>query len=439
MTKRYSLFSFIITRSQRAFLFYLVLPLLALSGIAINVALEQARTFQDQRLRDDLELIGRAIRLPLSDALMNNDIARVQAHLDAVFDIGRVYGASVYDTGGDLVAAAGVTERDLSESLLAEQLVLTGEQQDSYRQVAGRDVYSQFIPVHDRAGRLIGFMQLNRRAEDFDRSFAQLERIAWISWSIVAVALLTILAVGFYRTRQQQQQELNERLREHQKMAAVGQLARGVAHELGAPLTVIAGRAKRLQTSHPDPESQRQLTAIRGQVERLTGLVQQLLDFSRTPISDRQPIAIRKLIEQAKSAVMHEQSEADPVLIQFHADGEDIQLQCDATRLELALVNILRNAMQAARSRVDIYLETSADELTIITEDDGPGLPHHSNAEQLIEPFSTTKPIGQGTGLGLAIVAHIIAAHQGRFTLKNRHEKGCEARISLPRQAPKEV
>lgn len=431
VTKRYSFrFQQFATRWQRVFLFYLVLPLFALSGLAINIALEQAREFQDERLRDDIDLLGRAIRLPLSDALMNNDIARVQAQLDAVFAIGRVYGASVYDTNGELVASAGVTERDLSESVLAEQLILTGEQQDSYREVAGRDVYSQFIPVHDRAERLIGFMQLNRRAEDFDRSFAQLENIAWLAWGVVALALLTILAVGYFFTRRQQQQELDQRLREHEKMAAIGQLARGVAHELGAPLTVIAGRAKRLLQRHADADSQRQLVAIRGQVERLTGLVQQLLDFSRTPVSARKPHQLRDVVLGAQQAILHEQTEQGPQIIIADIDPA-ITLQCDAARMELALVNVMRNAAQAAHGEVRVNCEQRADTTMISITDDGDGLPTNSSMEQLIEPFSTTKPIGEGTGLGLAIVAHIVHAHGGRFTLQNRAAGGCEARLTF--------
>lgn len=434
VTKRYILQRITSPSWQRAFLFYLVLPLLTLSGLAIGVALEQAREFQDQRLRDDLELVGRAIRLPLSDALLSDDIPRVQAHLDAVFELGRVYGASVYDTNGELVASAGVTELDLSESLLAEQVVSTGEQRDSYREVAGRDVFSQFIPVHDRAERLIGFMQLNRRAEDFQQSFSRLERIAWVSWSIVAAALVGILAVGYYRTRQQQRLELNTRLREHEKMAAIGQLARGVAHELGAPLTVISGRAKRLQEHHQGAESQRQLSAIRGQVERLTRLVQQLLDFSRTPISEEDSESIAELVRQASVAVQHEQKANAPELI-LDLPEAPVWVRADGSRLELALVNLLRNAMQAATEHVRVTMDlTNQAYCTVVVADDGKGLPRSSTLEHLVEPFTTTKPIGEGTGLGLAIVAHIIDAHDGRFTLQNGTKDGCEARVTLPRQ-----
>lgn len=422
---------------QRAFLLYLVLPLLALTGVAINVALNQAREFQDDRLRDDLELIGRAIRLPLSEALVAGDVQQMQTQLDAVFEIGRIYGASVYDTNGELVVSAGVTELDLSESVMAEQVLLTGEQQDSYREVAGLDMFSQFIPMHDRNQRLIGFMQLNRQARDFDRSFARLEQIAWIAWGVVTLVVLTILAFGYYRTRLQQQVELQSRLREHEKMAAIGQLARGVAHELGAPLTVISGRAKRLLKRHTDTESQRQLTAISGQVERLTNLVQQLLDFSRAPVNAEQSQALPALIEQAARAIGHEND--GQVQLQITQVPAQATVQADTARLELALVNLFRNALQAAASQVTVSVETAQHGYWVVVADDGPGLPQDTDVTQLIEPFATTKPIGEGTGLGLAIVAHVVSAHHGKFLLQNRPSGGCQARIFLPRTLPKDA
>src|SRR5690554_2031782 len=139
VTKRYTQWLARWSGLQKTLTFYIMLPLLALSGIAIGVGLERAAEFQDKRLRDDLELIGRAIHVPVSDALTRGDTSSMQASLESVFKIGRVYGALVYDTHGKIVASAGGTESDLSETLLAEQAILTGKTQDTQRKVAGRD------------------------------------------------------------------------------------------------------------------------------------------------------------------------------------------------------------------------------------------------------------------------------------------------------------
>ncbi|WP_241967990.1 sensor histidine kinase [Pseudidiomarina marina] len=438
MTKRYRNWFLQGDSVQKTLTFYVMLPLLALSGIAIGIGLERAAVFQDQRLRDDLELVGRAIHVPVSDALIRGDISAVQAGLDSVFEIGRVYGASVYDTKGMMVASAGVTERDLSESLLAEQVILTGETQDSYREVAGRDVFSQFVPIHDRGGQIIGFMQLNRRAQDFDNAFTQLARIAWGTWLVLAAATAAILVFGHYRgVNRYVAQKLEQQRREQEKMVAIGQVSSGVAHELGAPLTVIDGRAKQLMKRHSDEESQRQLNAIRGQVQRLTKMVKQLLAFSRTPVSEKQQQPLRDIIEQACQSISYEQSLQGPEL-KVTLPEKDVQVEADNQRLELALVNILRNALQAAESEVDVWVEANANAITINVRDDGAGLPQHVTQDELLKPFTTTKQIGEGTGLGLALVSYIVADHQGQLKLANAtsansKSSGCVASLSLPR------
>jgi len=196
VTKRYTL---PLSSIQRRLLLYVVIPMLLISGAAITFGLNIAGQQEEERLKTDLKLIGRAISLPISDALLNNDLATVQANLDSVFNIGRVYGASVYDVNGQQVAEAGVTETDLSDSWLARQTVQTGVSQDDYRQVEGREVFSQFLPIVDRGGRIIGLLQINRRASDFDERFEQLSQVAWISWFIFAVVTIAVLVFGHYR------------------------------------------------------------------------------------------------------------------------------------------------------------------------------------------------------------------------------------------------
>ena len=434
MTKRYTSWLSNWSGLQRTLAFYVMLPLLVLSGIAIGVGLERAAEFQDKRLRDDLELIGRAIHVPVSDALTRGDIAAVRVSLESVFKIGRVYGASVYDTNGKIVASAGITERDLSESLLAEQVILTGESQDDYRQVAGRDVFSQFVPIQGTGGQIIGFMQLNRRAQDFDNAFGQLARIAWGTWLVLALATIAILVFGHYRgVNRYVEEKLERQRRQQEKMVAIGQVSSGVAHELGAPLTVIDARAKKLQKRHLDDDSQRQLQAIRGQVQRLTKMVNQLLAFSRTPVTNKSNVALRELIVQAQQAISFEQRAEGPQLA-VELPPSEVMLEADTPRLELALVNIFRNALQAATQQVKVTTTSTPDSVTVHVIDDGAGLPEGFSHNQLIEPFTTTKGIGQGTGLGLALVSYIVHDHQGKLQLTNRAEGGCMVILTLPRR-----
>lgn len=471
---------------QKTLLIYVVLPMLLLSGFAIRFGLEFANELVVDRLESDLELVSRAIRLPISDALTAGDMDGVRANLDSVFSIGQVYGASVYDTQGNQVASAGITEGDLTESLLAEEVVRTGQEQDSYRSVEGRDVYSRFLPVIDRGGRIIGLLQMTRRASDFEQQFEQLTRLAWLSWCGLALATIAILIFGHYRAvgrhvdemvdsmrrvaqgdrqhranetgpaelnevahglngmldaiaaaeqeinaRREQEMSLQEQLREKQEMAAIGQVASGVAHELGAPLTVIDGRAQRLLRQHDDPETQRQLQAVRGQVQRLTRMVRQLLAFSRTPISSREQIELAQLVAQANTSLSYEQ-QADSPELDVQPPGGSVAIYGDTQRLELALVNVMRNAMQAAKTKVQVRWSQQGNEAVIQVRDDGDGLPEQHKDSELLTPFVTTKEQGKGTGLGLAIVAYVVRDHGGQLNLTNHADGGCEVTIRLP-------
>lgn len=483
MTKRYS---WPLSSLQRRLLVYVVMPMLLISGVAISVGLQVASDEANERLKSDLELLGRAISLPISDALLNNDLSTVQANLDSVFNIGRVYGASVYNVYGQQVAEAGITETDLSNSQLALQTVQTGIKQDDYRRVEGRDVFSQFLPIVDRGGRIIGLLQINRRASDFDESFETLSQYAWLSWAAFGLITIAVLVFGHYRgvgrhvvalkdamlrvaegnrstrvtpagpselqevaqgfnrmldsiteaeqeleQRREHEASLQQALREQEKMAAIGSVASGVAHELGAPLTVIDGRASRLLRNHKDEDSQRQLKAVRGQVQRLTGLVNQLLAFSRTPVQQRETISLRELIATAMTSIEFEQDKGSAKVV--IKELVDVILKVDIKRLELALVNVLRNGLQAAESEVVVAAEYAGEGVIITVDDDGEGLPE-SMKDKALQPFETNKPQGKGTGLGLTIVKHVLNDHNGELSLTNNPNGGCRVTLSLPAQ-----
>jgi len=483
VTKRYS---WSLSSLQRRLLIYVVVPMLMISGVAISVGLQVASDEANERLKSDLELLGRAISLPISDALLNNDLSTVQANLDSVFNIGRVYGASVYNVYGQQVAEAGITETDLSNSQLALQTVQTGVKQDDYRRVEGRDVFSQFLPIVDRGGRIIGLLQINRRASDFDESFKTLSQYAWLSWAAFGLITIAVLVFGHYRgvgrhvvalkdamlrvaegnrstrvtpagpselqevaqgfnrmldsiteaeqeleQRREHEASLQQALREQEKMAAIGSVASGVAHELGAPLTVIDGRASRLLRNHKDEDSQRQLKAVRGQVQRLTGLVNQLLAFSRTPVQQREAISLRDLIATAMTSIEFEQDKGSAKVV--IKELVDVILKVDIKRLELALVNVLRNGLQAAESEVLVAAEFADEGVIITIDDDGEGLPE-SMKDKALQPFETNKPQGKGTGLGLTIVKHVLNDHNGELSLTNNPNGGCRVTLSLPAQ-----
>jgi signal transduction histidine kinase len=466
---------------QRSLFCYVVLPMLLLCGLAIRFGLSFTHDMVSQSLRSDLELIGRAIRTPVSDALLSGDGNAILANLESVFAINEIYGAAVYNTSGRLVASTGLAETDLTRSLAASEAVRTGEQQESYSVVSGWQLYSQFMPVTDRSGRIHGLLQITRRASDFEQSLTHLSRLAWLSWG--ALALLSFLIIRFGHNKaigrylwqlqgsmrrvaqgelqhravlsgpaefqevghglnamldsmQQAEHQLRQQQLQQQLLTQqlIGQLVSGVAHELGAPLTVIDGRVQRVLREHTDEDTERQLQAVRNQVSRLSTLVRQLQAFAYTPGAQRQPLSVAELLQQAIHSLSFE-LQAEDAQPQLQQPSPKVTLHGDPGRLELALVNLLRNAVQAATSSVSVQVEVNAGELAISVLDDGAGLPPQFSTEQLLSPFVSTKAQGRGTGLGLAIVQQIVLEHEGKLLLSNRPEGGCCVRITLPLQA----
>lgn len=215
-------------------------------------------------------------------------------------------------------------------------------------------------------------------------------------------------------------------------MVAIGSMAQGIAHELGAPLSVIDGRARRLERSGLlDEATLRQVHGIRNQVDRLTRTVRQLLDYCRPDSTQPRTLAPQQLIADVIAAIEPELDAQKRTLTTRIADNLP-PLQGDAGRLELALLNIVRNALQAAHSTIDISASSEANQLIIAVSDDGAGLPADFSLDTLLEPFFTTKSPGEGTGLGLAIVRSVIDEHHGHLSITNRAQGGCTVRLALP-------
>lgn len=472
---------------QRTLLLFVVLPIVLLTALGIRFGLGQASQFQEQRLKNDLELIGRAISIPVGTALNKGDMQAVELALGSVFVLGEVYGASVFDVDGNRIASAGITETDLTGTTIPDRIRTTGEGQEAFSRVAGRSLFSHFLPLFDTAGQIQGLIQITRRASDFGHALQQLTIIAWLVWGLFSLVILGGVMLGHYGgvgrhvdkllahmarvakgdlshraalegpdevaslarglnqmldSIEQAHRDLDEhraaetqlvaRLKDNEKMVAIGSMARGIAHELGAPLSVIDGRARRLQRSGSLDEQQlRNLDGIRNQVSRLTRTVRQLLDYCRPAATQPRDVTPALLIESVIEAIRPELEAAERTL-DAHIPPTLPAFCADAGRLELALLNLLRNALQASERQIGITAEADARTLAIRVTDDGAGLPADHSLETLLEPFFTTKSPGEGTGLGLAIVQAVAEEHGGSLTLNNRPGGGCSACLTLP-------
>lgn len=244
-----------------------------------------------------------------------------------------------------------------------------------------------------------------------------------------------------------EQKLLREQIVRSEKMAALGQLISGVAHELNNPLTVVIGYSELLTLAGQQlPESvQRGLSTIQEAAQRAGKIVQNLLTFARKHQATQARVKMNELIEHTLALRAYEMSVND---IEVEKDlAEDLpETVADPHQLQQVFMNLIVNAEQAmlkAHSRGRLRVQTREKVgylpklpgptrlIEITFSDDGPGIaPEHLS--RIFEPFFTTKDIGEGTGLGLSISHAIIRAHRGRIDVRSELGKGATFVIELP-------
>jgi len=238
-----------------------------------------------------------------------------------------------------------------------------------------------------------------------------------------------------------------EQLRHTERLATVGQLAAGVAHELGTPLNVITARAELLVASTATAaDAAANGRTILEQADRMTAIIQQLLDFSRRRGPNLGLVNVEQLVARTLALVSPAAQRAK-VRIERVATGQ-VFARFDQSQIQQVLANVFMNAIQAmpggGRLRIAVGARRAhppgessgaeGDYLCVTVEDEGRGIAREDLA-RVFEPFYTTKPIGEGTGLGLAVAHGIVAEHGGWIEVESEVGKGSRFTIFLPRSA----
>jgi two-component system, NtrC family, sensor kinase len=223
-------------------------------------------------------------------------------------------------------------------------------------------------------------------------------------------------------------------LAERERLASLGVLAAGVAHEVNTPIAGLSSYAQMLlsETSPGDPRYTI-LKKMERQTFRAAHLVNNLLEFARPRPRTPQKTDLRAVLANAAESV--ETTFAGRTLtLEIDAGGPPALVIGDARELEQIFVNLLTNARDASPegSEVVCRLEPNGESIRVTVADRGAGVGSHSNAEKVFQPFYTTKKSG-GTGLGLAISRDIVRRHGGEIALVPRDGGGTEARVDLPR------
>jgi len=229
--------------------------------------------------------------------------------------------------------------------------------------------------------------------------------------------------------------ELQAKLMHTEKMAALGQLVSGVAHEVNNPLAAIVGFADLLLENPAIPaEGKQELRVILEEAQRTRGIVQNLLSFARHMPAQREPVQVNTLLEHVLKLRAYDCSNHGIEIVERYQ--EDLPLLAgDPHQLQQVFLNILNNAYDAIREvkrpgRIEISTSASDGQIEIRLRDNGPGISH---PERIFDPFFTTKEVGKGTGLGLSICYGIVRAHQGEIVAQNHADGiGCTFRVRLP-------
>lgn len=227
--------------------------------------------------------------------------------------------------------------------------------------------------------------------------------------------------------------ELERGLEHSERLAAIGRIAAGMAHEINNPLAVIRASAAyvaEIAKSLGDTELGASASDIELAVERIGSFVQHVCGFARrerpqmtdAPLQTAVDIALRMVRPRVKGK--H---------VELHVDTcPAVNVPHDPPRLAQAILNLLSNAVDAASGNVWLFPQVTDSAFRIVVEDDGPGL-SADLFETVFEPFKTTKPFGQGTGLGLSITRQIANDHGGSVTVTARTGGGARFELDLPR------
>ncbi|KPK17809.1 MAG: hypothetical protein AMJ62_00555 [Myxococcales bacterium SG8_38] len=228
-----------------------------------------------------------------------------------------------------------------------------------------------------------------------------------------------------------------EQLIRSARLAAVGRLSAGVAHEIGNPLAAIRGLIELLEVGDLDPEEQKEFIGrIQRETERIHFTIRDLLDFSRSEPGDRGRIESSADLSEVLSdtaKLLDRQSRFREIELSLALDAGLPRVRGDGERLRQLLLNLLFNAADAlgGKGRIEVRASNGGGMVDLRVEDDGPGI-DAAILDQVFDPFVTTKPAGQGTGLGLAVCHAIVEQLGGSIEAANRDRGGASFHVRLP-------
>ena len=232
-----------------------------------------------------------------------------------------------------------------------------------------------------------------------------------------------------------EERRIAEHMRRTEKLAAIGELVAGVAHELNNPLTGISTFAQLLLEDKLQSEQFESVNLIKREADRAIGVIRDLLLFARKTDGREVPVDINTIVKHTVR-LRALASRSGGIEVHMHLDSNDPQVRGDEQKLQQVLLNLLVNAEAAMESvavrHLSVLTQNRDEVVSIVVSDTGRGMSDLVR-QRIFEPFFTTKPPGEGTGLGLSVSYGIIQAHQGSITVDSTPDVGSTFTIALPR------
>jgi signal transduction histidine kinase len=468
--------------------------------------LDEQRTraqFRDELRREGRTII-RAVKLALEDALRDRNISDVHQLIDQITGFERVYGLRLFDADGRMAYQSQILEKEsfMSAAPLAEVLS-TRRQYESERPIGTQTVLTYIVPLVAPDGKLYGAVQLLQLRSFIDDEVRVARRaIVLLTLAMIAVTGLVILvvtrlvvdrplgqfidklkAIGpidraeripvvggdelkrlarefnslwerlveSHRsmvTAQEERRLAEMRLKNSERLAALGELAAGLAHQIGTPLNVIGGRADALRRRHQDePMLVKSLQIISEQINRIARIVREMLQFAQVKALNPVPVDVAELVGSVLE-FLEPRLEQDGIRVHRRLPADLPAVPADQDQLYEVFLNLAINAIDSMSGGGELVITGShgkrdhpeavgilRDVVSITIADTGAGIAP-GDIDRIFQPFFTTKGVGRGTGLGLSVAWGIVREHGGWIDVASDSGKGASLTVHLPVPSP---
>ncbi|MGD8777859.1 MAG: ATP-binding protein [Ignavibacteria bacterium] len=226
--------------------------------------------------------------------------------------------------------------------------------------------------------------------------------------------------------------KLQQQVDQSEKLAVIGQVAAGVAHEIGNPLASISSLVQIMQRTINDESLTDQLATIKENIDRITKIVRELVDFSRPPSYEQIAISVNDVVKTALGIVKYDKR-VRKVKFETNLDENLSKINIVPDQVLQVFVNIMINALDAIEGEGNIIVNSRMvkNEVSVEIIDDGCGM-DEKTLEHIFDPFFTTKEVGKGTGLGLSVSYGIIKKFHGKIEVESKLKKGTKFIVKLP-------